>query len=280
MLGQEIIRFFKKQNVHCDGIARKSATYNLDIINNFEDIKHIILKNKYDLIINAIALVNLEECEKNPQIAYMINADFPYKIIKICENLNTYFVHISTDHYYNNDFKKLHSETDRVELLNEYAKSKYQGEEFIKNYDNVLIIRTNIIGFRRKGNLTFIEWVIDSLNKNKTIIGYEDMFTSSIDVQTFVSILNKVVLNKETGIINIAADGVVSKYDFIYALASKFQKQNLISKGNLKNDTLIRCNSLGLSVGNLKNKYPYIEIPSISNVIDNIYLQYKLINKE
>ena len=57
-----------------------------------------------------------------------------------------------------------------MEILNNYAKTKYEGELFAQKYSNSLILRTNITGIRENSNsATFLEWLLESIISKKHI---------------------------------------------------------------------------------------------------------------
>ncbi|MBQ0140959.1 MAG: SDR family oxidoreductase [Kurthia sp.] len=280
MLGKELLNLFESEGHEVKGVARTDSDYNLDALKQLDELKSIIAQEQYDVVINTIAIINLKYCEENPGEAYLINAFIAGELAKLCDSLNKYFIQISTDHYYLGNELQLHSEMDKITLLNEYAKTKYLGEVLTLNYANTLVVRTNIVGFRNRGKHTFVEWVIDSLVHDKEIIGYTNMFTSSIDVVSFSKILLELVVNNETGLINLAAQGALSKYDFIHNLACEFDKAYLVSKGRLEKGVPRRGDSMGLSIEKLIKHYPHIKIPKINDVVTNIYVQYTNLKKK
>ena len=274
MLGQSLMSLFKKQASIVHGVARANADFDLDIVQNLDKLKVIIEQNQYDVVINTVALINLAYCEQHPEKAYMVNTYIPGEISKLCEQLNIYFVQISTDHYYTGDNRQLHSESDEVVLLNEYAKTKYLAEKLVEIYPNTLIVRTNIVGFRNSNEPTFVEWILNALNQNESLTGYTNIYTSSIDVSSFSKILYILIVKKQTGLMNVSAVGVMSKYEFIYSLAEKFGKGYLVERGLLLNGHVQRCDSLGLSLKKLKQQLPELTIPTVNEVVDNLYEEY------
>ncbi|USK69967.1 dTDP-4-dehydrorhamnose reductase family protein [Peribacillus asahii] len=277
MLGQALYEAFMRENVEVITVARSNSHYNIDLIVNSEKIIDVIQTESPDIVINSAALINLQACEDNPKEAYFINAKLPGILTEACREVGCFFVQISTDHYYMNDSKKKHSEKDPVLLVNEYARTKYEGERFALTYANSLIVRTNIVGFRNKKNTpTFIEWIIDSLNSGKKIYGFEDFYTSSIDVYHFSDILIELIEKRITGILNIASTNVLSKYEFISELASVLNKESFVKKGNLNQFKGIkRANSLGLDVTKLKTILGNQEIPSSQEVIHKVVEKYR-----
>lgn len=274
MLGQSLTQFLKEKGITVDGVARKNADINLDVVTELEQLKNRIIHNGYDVVINTVALINLKYCNEHPEKAYLINTYVPAEIAELCERLNIYFIQISTDHYYTSDKQHLHNEEEPIILLNEYARTKYLAENLTLMFKNTLVIRTNIIGFRNHETPTFIEWVINNLENNQSLTGYSNMYTSSIDTNSFSIILYELLVQRELGLWNIAAEGVLSKYELILQLAQKFNKVELIAKGQLPQDSIQRGNSLGLSIKKLKKYYPDLLIPTVTQVVENIYEEY------
>lgn len=277
MLGQALYTHFSKENFHVVTIARSKANYELDLLLEGEQIIKIIKQEKPDVIVNCAAIVNLKYCEQNPDEAYIINARIPALIASACQKTKSYFIQISTDHYYTKDEKKQHDEFDKVTLLNEYTRTKYAGEKFTLNYENSLVIRTNIVGFRNNPDqLTFVEWIIKSLQAKQKITGFENYYTSSIDIYSFSEILGELINYKVTGVLNIASSDVISKYEFIHSFARHMGLQDQVIKGELANNQeVVRAESLGLNIDQLRSYLSNHSIPSSEEVIIKLMNKYK-----
>ncbi|WP_042142581.1 SDR family oxidoreductase [Paucisalibacillus sp. EB02] len=277
MLGQALNNDFISENKQVVTVARNQCDYNLDLLNEGKHIIDIIEHENPDVIINSAAIVNLNYCEQNPGDAYTINARLPGLISLACQKTNSYFIQISTDHYYTNDKKKPHTEMDQITLLNEYARTKYAGEIYALNYKNSLVVRTNIVGYRNKpDNLSFIEWIIKSLDSKQPITGYNNYYTSSIDVYSFSAILREIINYKITGILNLASNEVISKYQFIKSFAEILGLQDLVNQGELKKEKeILRADSLGLDINKLNTYLKHHTIPSSEEVIMNLIIKYK-----
>lgn len=279
MLGKMLVHKLKEKKHHVITAARNNADIQIDLLKDMNEIVASINKEQPDVVINTAAIINLLECESNPERAYLINGRFPALVAEVCDRLGIYFVQISTDHYYTGDVDKVHSEDNQIQLLNEYARTKYIGEILTNLYKNTLIVRTNIVGFKKKkDNPTFIEWVLSSLEENKNISGFVDFYTSSIDVEHFSGILYELILKKITGTVNIGTSNVVSKYCFILEIAKRLGKEHLVDKNTLQNlkQKVNRADSLGLDIQKLSKIIGVSKIPSSDEVIDWILEQYKM----
>ena len=277
MLGQSLKRIFDGCG-RCDVVtfARSDA----DVCMDFADRErlHLELKqHKPDVVINAAAIIDLKFCEQYAEKAHEINAGMPGFVADVCSSLGAYFIHISTDHYYANDGKKLHSEVAPVVLLNEYAKSKYAGEKNTLLNDTALVVRTNIVGFRNNvSRPTFLEWAIAKIEQKKQMILFDDFFTSSLFVDELSKILVDILELKPHGIFNIASATVASKEEFVLALSrSLFASVPDYDVAHV-NDTLDirRATSLGLDVTKVETILGYA-MPALDEVIYDIKKAYK-----
>lgn len=274
MLGQELTEFLSLLGNDVVGVARKNADYNFDISDDDKLLECFESENP-DIIINTIAIVNLNDCEIDKCRAYLVNSRPASVISNYCHENNVYFVQISTDHYYTGDDDKKHSETDKIHLLNEYARTKYLAETLAMTNPDALIIRTNIVGFRGWENDTFVEWALNCLKSDEPMNVFEDYYTSSIDIYNFSRILWDLIKNKPTGIYNLASSEVSSKKDFIFSLADSFNlSTSNCTPTKINNDELKRATSLGLDTGKIENYLGY-KMPTLKEVTDSLKKHYE-----
>jgi dTDP-4-dehydrorhamnose reductase len=276
LLGQALISEIKERGMEVVGIARSGADISCDITDK-KSLENNIATIEPDIIINCAALVNLNECEKNPEYAYMINARPASIISEIATENDLYFIQISTDHYYTGDGNLKHNEDETVRLLNEYARTKFAAEKFALTCPNSLIVRTNIVGFRNKeGTSTFTEWVIENIKNRTPMTLFDDYFTSSIHVKQFSSSLLDIIEKKHTGVLNLASREVSSKKTFISALAEKMGVEltnsatgSLVDAGG----EITRAESNGLDVEVAESILGY-KLPALDDVITCILQEY------
>lgn len=276
MLGQALIKESLNRKLQTIGIARKGSDRCLDLTNDKELID-AIESIAPDVIINTVAIVNLKICEEKPLLAYLTNTHSVAILSEMTRKKNIYLVQISTDHYYTGDQDFQHSENEEVELVNEYAKTKYMAENFALSDPKSLIVRTNIVGFRDRINSpTFIEWVLDSLIKQLPMTLFYDFFTSSIDVTSFAKIIFDVLEQKCSGILNIASRETFSKKTFIEMIACDLG----VSLTHTKTGSIFdlkdvpRAESLGLNVTKIEHILGY-KLPTIEQVVNNLITVYK-----
>ena len=69
--------------------------------NIFSD--NLLKNNNLDVIINLVALTDLEKCEKDVASAFKSNVQTMEKLIASISSLNIHLIHISTDQVYSGD---------------------------------------------------------------------------------------------------------------------------------------------------------------------------------
>lgn len=283
LLGSNLLKLYSEHNVRA---YSREQSYNVDKLKNFtidfnyleDELNKFFIIWKPDIIINTVAIVNLQECEDDYSRAHYVNCEIGIKLAKISTKYNSYFIHISTDHYYGDALNK-HNENDKIILVNNYAKTKYEAEvEIPRHNKNFLIVRTNIIGFRRRTAKSFFEWLLISLQEQEKINLYTNFFTSPISVKELGSILIKCYHKNLVGTYNIASRDVIDKYTFGIKTANKFgySVKNII-KSEIKYDnssTLQRALTLGLDVSKIENALD-VKMPTINETLEELYNEYK-----
>lgn len=276
MLGQALYNEAINRGYSVVGAARSGGDRIIDISDGIR-LKQLITQEKPNIIINTVAMMNYEYIEQHPGQAYLTNARPMSILVEASKEIRAYLIYISTDHFFCGDGLKKHDENYPVSLINEYARTKYLGECFTGLYEDSLIIRTNIVGFRgSQSNLTFVEWCIQMLQKKEPATLFDDYYTSSIDVNSFSEILLDLIEKHITGIINVASRDVFSKKEFIEKLAGKMSLDlSHTTTGSVKElKDMQRANSLGLDTGKAEKILGY-KMPSLEEVIENLVIDYQ-----
>lgn len=106
-------------------------------------IRHAVLDFHPHLIINAAAYTKVDQAEKEESTAFAVNADAPALFAEEAKKIGAAVVHYSTDYVFDGSKKAPYLESDPVNPLNVYGKSKLAGEEAIRSSGvSHLILRT------------------------------------------------------------------------------------------------------------------------------------------
>lgn len=121
-----------------------------------------------DVILHCAAYTKVDDCEKNKDLAYKVNAIGTGNIASICSDIGAKMVYISTDYVFDGRKNTPYLEFDTPNPLNVYGKSKLAGEEIVKEIlDKHYIVRTSWL-YGINGN-NFVKTML-RLSKERSII--------------------------------------------------------------------------------------------------------------
>gem|GEM_PF-7035243 len=114
-------------------------------------------------------------------------------------------------------------EADPVGPLQQYGQSHYCAEQYVRGYDNHLILRTSLChGCRRNGEkYGFIYWVLDELRAGKTIEVVDAFWTTPVDVRDVGHCLRVLLDKGATGTYHYGGEQFLSRYDYAVQAAGK-----------------------------------------------------------
>jgi dTDP-4-dehydrorhamnose reductase len=170
-----------------------------------------------DAIINLIGMASVDGCEKQPDLAYQLNAGCLENIVDwvIARNGGP-LIHISTDHVY--DSKGLNVE-DNVVLRNMYAMTKRCAELFAQRTNGV-VLRTNFFGVSEcKERVSFSDWLVSCMLEGKKTNLFNDVYFSPLTMQNFSELIRMILEKPISGVYNVGSINGMSKRDFAFCLA-------------------------------------------------------------
>jgi len=116
-------------------------------------------KYRPEVIINAAAFTRVDDCEMNPEKAFIVNGDGAGNLARAAKAQGAILVHYSTDYVFDGLKKDAYLEEDVPNPPSIYGKSKLRGEKQVRDYcPNHMILRTSWL-FGRNGP-NFIRTII------------------------------------------------------------------------------------------------------------------------
>ncbi len=222
------------------------------------------------LVINCAAIIDFAYIEEFEIKAFEVNALLPYKLSKYCKKRKCQFVHISTDHFYTDERDK-HFENSPVVLVNKYAEQKFLAEQLVMNINpSSLVVRTSILGYKSLDGSTFIEWILKTIKNEKSINGFHDAITSSIDTGLLCFYIDKALSFNLSGVYNIGSQEPYSKYELIKCIINSLDRSDVVlKKRSVKTLAVKRANNCGLD----STKYyreTGLRLPTMNQVVLNL----------
>ena len=267
----EVLGLYNLHPVNINGIR----TGKCDITSK-DSIERVIHEFNPSIILHCASITDIEQCELDKDTAEKINVLSTAYLAESIIDQDIKLVYISTDAVYDG-VRGDSSESDKVNPLNFYGISKYEGELEVTKKENALIFRTNIFGWNIQNKKSLGEWVLDELQANRRIDGFKDAYFSSIYTLELARIIDIAIRKDLSGIYNCGSAGSCSKYEFALMIADYFGfDKALISSISIDNFDFQaeRGKRLDLNINKLQRKLDY-RLPTVEQSVETFYRDWK-----
>lgn len=177
-----------------------------------------------DYCINCAAYTNVEIAEKDAETAFLINAKGAKNIAEVCRSYNVRLIHVSTDYVFDGTKDTPYTTLDITNPINQYGKSKLQGELYVKEtLIEHFIIRTSWLYSIFGKN--FLKTIISKIENDESLnitVEEQGTPTSCFDLAEFILYVIKST-EVPFGIYNFSANGSTTWYGFAQEISKHFE---------------------------------------------------------
>lgn len=212
-LGKTIEELYLNNNEGIEFIFTSKSKLDITDINS---VQNIFETEQFDYCINCAAYTNVEQAEKTPKIAFDVNGEGVKNLAKVCKEFGTILIHISTDYVFDGEKKGAYKPKDLPNPINEYGRSKLQGEKYIQDIlEGYFIIRTSWLYSKKYGQNFYKTIIAKSKIEKKLYItdSQKGCPTDTVSLSRFVFALIK-DKSKFFGICHFTDKETMSWYDF------------------------------------------------------------------
>jgi dTDP-4-dehydrorhamnose reductase len=185
-------------------------------------IPQLLDESQPDWFIHCAAIANVDECEQNPDLAYLTNAELPGEIARQVAPRDIPLIYISTDAVFDGE-RGDYDEEDEPNPLSTYAKTKLIGEQGVADaYPEAIIARVNMFGWSLTGKRSLAEFFFYNLRDGNPVKGFTDVFFCPMLVNDLAGVLIDMLEKGLSGLYHVVSPDCMSKYDFGVSIAEKF----------------------------------------------------------
>ena len=210
-------------------------------IADFEATKNKILEIAPDVVVNATAFTAVDKAEEEHQAADLINHLAVANISNICNQLDCWLIHVSTDYVFDGNSELPYKEDNPTNPQGVYGVSKLKGEAAIEASGcKYLIIRTAWVYSEYGNNFLKTMLRLGADRDELSIVGDQiGCPTYAQDIaKSIVSILSCLDLkDSSSGIYHYCGDEPCSWYDFARAIFLEAEVQGLKTPSYVKSIT-------------------------------------------
>lgn len=194
-------------------------------LSDTDAIRRVVREIKPDLIINPAAYTAVDKAESEPELAFAINAKAPAVLAEEAARLGAMLVHYSTDYVYDGTKSSPYEETDAINPLSVYGKSKLAGDVAIQAVGLPhLILRTSwVYGGRGKN---FLQTILRLASEREQLRVVGDQVGAPTWSRTIAESTASALLNwdeSKSGTYHLTGAGETSWHGFALAIVEEYE---------------------------------------------------------
>jgi dTDP-4-dehydrorhamnose reductase len=213
-LGNDLVSVFS-ENGH---VVCRLTHSDLEI-SDLHSVSHVLEGIRPELIVNTAAMHHVENCEREPEKAFAINALGPRNLAVVTRDMGAALMHVSTDYVFDGSKGSPYYEEDNPRPLSTYGITKLAGEHFVRaTIARHFVIRTSgLYGkspCRAKGGLNFIELMLKLAREREEVRVVDSEAVTPTSTVELAQQMVQLSRSDRYGLYHATAEGSCSWYEF------------------------------------------------------------------
>jgi len=180
-------------------------------------IENVIETRRPDVVIHTAAFTAVDECERQPAVAFRVNAEGTRHVALACRQARIPMLYVSTDYVFDGEKEGPYVESDSPHPLNVYGRSKLEGERYVSDLiDRFWIVRTSWL-FGRHGK-NFVETILASARRGESLRVVDDEVGAPTYTVDLALKLQEIVERAPPGTYQVTNQGYCSRFEFAGAI--------------------------------------------------------------
>jgi dTDP-4-dehydrorhamnose reductase len=193
----------------------------LDIC-DFNRAHEMLTSARPEIVINTAAFNRVDDCEEEVSKAFSVNTFAARNVARVCAELDTTLMHISTDYVFGGEKRTPYTEEDMPNPLSAYGVSKLAGEHFVRAIcPKHFVVRTSglygVAGSSGKGG-NFVETMIRLAKAGRPIRVVNDQVLTPTYTRDLADKIAELLQATAYGLYHITNCGQCSWYEFAQSI--------------------------------------------------------------
>lgn len=248
-------------------------------VTDAQDVEAALDKAEPDVVIHAGAYTNVDAAERDRDLARSINADGTANLARACADRGIRIVYLSTEYVFDGT-EGPYRETDPVNPLGWYAKTKHAGEQAVASAaGNWAIARTTVVyGYAPHVRSNFVLWLAGELRAGRRVRIVDDQIGSPTLADNLAEMVVALAARQRLGVFNTAGADVISRLEFSRQIAETFGLDaSLIDRTSTASlgQAAPRPLSAGLTVQKFRTTFPTVPVLSAAEGLAIVKQQFE-----
>lgn len=206
-LGRELAEALPGQGHEAVALSRSE----LDVA-DVGAVERVVEAHSPELIINAAAYTDVDDCETERDLAYSVNALGPRNLAQICERQGRELLHVSTNYVFDGEGDRFYEPFDTPSPISAYGRTKLAGEEYVKHLmSRWYVVRT--AGVYGRGH-NFVRTMLRLAKERDVLKVKADELISPTYARDLAEGIVDVVEARRYGLYHLTNAGSCSWYEF------------------------------------------------------------------
>ena len=191
-------------------------------VTDFPRSRSILMDMRPNVILNTTAYHRVDDCENQPELAFQVNALAVLNLVRIANDLDAIFVHISTDYVFDGNTRTPYTENSAPCPLSVYANSKLAGEFLTRGMSKkFFLIRScglyGVAGSSGKGG-NFVETMIARAKRGEALRVVNDQVVTPTYTVDLAQQIARVLPTSHYGLFHMTNEGACTWFEFAKAI--------------------------------------------------------------
>ena len=221
-LGSDVVK-----DLDLNGFAPVSATHETLDITNKGSVDAFFSEHELDAVIHCAAWTNVDLAEDEPEKCADVNVKGTRNIVDNCKSLDIPMVYISTDYVFDGSGTAPWRVDSPTNPINEYGRSKFLGEQCVRELEKHFIVRTSwVYGANGKN---FVKTMLNLSENRPEIRVVSDQIGSPTYTADLAPLLREMIRTDLYGTYHAHNEGYCSWYNFATEIMRQSGKKTTIT---------------------------------------------------
>ena len=205
----------------------------LDITDTLR-LQDLVLKERPEAVIHAAALGDVDECERNRELAWRVNVTSTIALALAAEVVNAFMLYLSTDYVFDGE-RGMYSEREPPNPVNYYGLTKLMGEVAVQaRCSRWSIVRASSIYGMGPGRMNFAKFLVEKLSRGERVRALVDQYTSPSQAALLAEAMIEILEKRMVGVFHVVGERM-SRYEFALRVAKALGfDESLISPARIE----------------------------------------------
>ncbi len=163
-----------------------------------------------DAIVHAAAVTDVDGCERDPDLAYRVNALGTRHVVEGARRSGSHLCYISTDHVFSGHARRAYTEWDEPGPINCYGRSKLGGEREL--LPRATIVRTSWLCGRSGRNM--VKTVLGLAKERHELRFVDDQHGCPTFTADLAPAIRRLVVARSPGVFHVTNAGATTWFQF------------------------------------------------------------------